>query len=295
MKKLKAGTTKNYTATEKYLRNFMQYYFKQPDVDLVQIDYEAILELESFIRAHPIKKHDPCLGNGVYKHMERVSKMFTIAKDMRWIRETPFDLYQSKKKKVMRENLQLQQFAKIENTTFQSYRVEFVKDLFIYDCYLGVSYIDLMSLAEKHFDIINGQLFCTIYRHKSIELCGIPVPDAAKAIMDKYRNAPEALARGSIFPYISNQEMNRNLKIITGILNLPIDLDTRIARRFFAKEVNLKNGVPIETVSKLLGHSKISTTKDNYADVDQEKIIDDTAKVQELFKQKKEKFMEALR
>jgi site-specific recombinase XerD len=89
--------------------------------------------------------------------------------------------------------------------------------------------------------------------------------------------------------------MNRNLKIITGILNLPIDLDTRIARRFFAKEVNLKNGVPIETVSKLLGHSKISTTKDNYADVDQEKIIDDTAKVQELFKQKKEKFMEALR
>lgn len=289
--KLKPGTTKNYAATEKYLNNFMLYYFKEPDVDLIKIDYEALLELESFIRAHPLKASDPCLGNGVYKHMERVEKMFRMAEDMRWIKDNPFDSYHAKKQKVKRENLKIEHFIKIENHSFSNRKVQLIKDLFVFDCYVGVSYVDLFALEEKHFELVDGKLFCTIYRNKSTELCGIPVPDVAKIIMDKYRHTPASLMRGKIFPYVSNQEFNRNLKIIAGILNIPIDLDTRIARRFFAKEVNLKNGVPLETVSKLLGHSKISTTKENYADVDEEKIIDDTANVQERFNRKKEQFI----
>lgn len=289
--KLKKGTTKNYKATEKYLCNFMLHYFKEPDVDLIRFDYEALLELESFIRIHPLKASDPCLGNGVYKHMERVEKMLGMAKDMRWIKDNPFDLYQSKRKKVTRENLKIEHFIKIENYNFENPKISLVRDLFIFDCYVGVSYIDLMALEAKHFELVDGQLFCTIYRTKSTELCGIPVPAIAQNIIDKYQNTPAALSRAKTFPYISNQEFNRNLKIIAGILNIPIDLDTRKARRFFAKEVNLKNGVPLETVSKLLGHSKISTTKENYADVDVEKIISDTARVHERFNRKKEIFL----
>lgn len=285
--KLKEGTIKNYKATEKYLNNFMQHYFEAADVDLMKFDYEALLELEGYIRAHPLNSHTPCLGNGIYMHMERIEKMFGMAKDMRWIQENPFNLYQSKRKKISRENLKIQQFAKIENHDFQHTKLNYVRDLFVFDCYLGVSYIGLINLKEKHFELTDGKLFCTVYRHKSTELCGIPVADTAKTIMDKYRYSPDAIARGKIFPFISNQEFNRNLKVIAGIFNIPVDFDTRKARRFFAKELNFKNGVPLETASKLLGYSKISTTKENYADVDEEKIIDDTAKVQEKFNRKK--------
>lgn len=287
--KLKVGTIKNYGATIKYLKNFAAHYFKLDDVDLIKFNYEAVLEFESYIRCFPLKESDPCLGNGVYKHMERVEKMFGMAKDMRWIKDNPFDLYQSKRKKIRRENLKLTQFTAIENTVFSDTKVQYVRDLFVFDCYVGVSYVDLFELNTSHFEMIEGRLFCTIYRTKSDELCGIPVPEPAIRIIDKYKQHPAAIMRGKIFPYISNQEFNRNLKIIAGILHIPIELDTRKARRFFAKEVNLKNGVPLETVSKLLGHSKISTTKENYADVDEEKIIDDTANVTERFNLKKQK------
>lgn len=288
-KKLKPGTIKNYVTTGTYITNFLQHSFKVDDIDILKFNYEAILDFEAYIRSHPIKNFDPCLGNGVYKHMERVEKMFTMAKNMRWIKDNPFDIYHSKRKKVKREDLKIHHFTKIENHSFQHEKLLMVRDLFVFDCYVGVSYVDLMALEEKHFELIEGQLFCTIYRTKSEELCGIPVPTTARKIMEKYKNSPGALTRDRIFPYISNQEFNRNLKIIGGILDIPVELDTRKARRFFAKEVNLKNGVPLETVSKLLGHSKISTTKENYADVDEEKIISDTAEVQERFRAKKER------
>lgn len=285
--KLKPGTIKNYKATTKYLLNFVLHNFKVEDVDLLKFNYEAILEFEAYIRSHPIKNFDPCLGNGIYKHMERVEKMFTMAKNMKWIDYNPFDIYQSKRKKITRENLKIHDFAKIENHAFENEKLSLVRDLFVFDCYVGVSYVDLMALEEKHFEVIEGQPFCTIYRTKSEELCGIPILPLAGQIIEKYKETPASVSRGKIFPYISNQEFNRTLKIIGGILNIPVDLDTRKARRFFAKEVNLKNGVPIETVSKLLGHAKISTTKENYADVDEEKIISDTAGVLEKFNRKK--------
>lgn len=292
--KLKPGTMKNYGATEKYLSNYMLYKYKVADVDLLDIDYQAVLELEHFIRNFPLDKRNPCIGNGVYKHMERAMKMFSMAKDMKWITDNPFDRYELKKKKPVKERLTVQQFVAIENSAFNDERLNFVRDLFIYDCYIGVSYIDLMNLGEEHFEEIDATLFCTVYRQKSTECAGIPVPPEAIAIMERYRRTPAALARGKIFPYISNQDFNRNLKIIAGILNIPIDLYTKKARDFFAKELNLKNGVPMETVSKMLGHAKISTTKENYADVDEEKIIDDTAHVQERFNLKKSKFLTAV-
>ncbi|MDR6339883.1 site-specific recombinase XerD [Filimonas zeae] len=292
--KLKPGTMKNYGATEKYLTNFMLHKYKKEDVDLLDFDYQAVLELEYYIRNFPIKQSDPCLGNGVYKHMERVMKLFGMARSMRWLTDNPFELYELKKKRTVKERLTIQQFVAIENGVFNDDKLNYVRDLFIYDCYVGVSYVDLLNLEEGHFVEMEDTLFCTIYRQKSIERAGIPVPPAAIAIMNKYANTPAAVAGGKIFPYISNQDFNRNLKIIAGILNIPINLCTRKARDFFAKELNLKNGVPMETVSKMLGHSKISTTKENYADVDEEKIIDDTAHVQERFNLKKKKILQAV-
>ncbi len=285
--KLEKGTIKNYHTTQKYLINFLNAYFIQKDIDLLKVDYQAILELENYIRTNPLKKHDPCTGNGLYKHMERVEKLFTMAKKMKWIKESPFDQYIKRLKKVARENLKIDHFYKIECASFKNLKLELVKDLFIFDCYVGVSYVDLMKLEAKHFESFNDRFFCTIYRHKNTELCGIPVPEAAKAIMDRYSSTPAAISRGKIFPYISNQDFNRNLKIIACILEIPLELDTRKARRFFAKEINLKNGVPMETVSKLLGHSKITTTKENYADVDEEKILEDTVDVITKFNRKK--------
>ena len=292
--KLKGGTLKNYVTTEKYLDNFMQFKYKKADIDLLEFDYQGVLELESYIRNYPLKKHDPCLGNGIYKHMERVSKMITMAKDMKWIPDNPFALYEAQKKRIARERLSVKHFVAIENSSFYIEKLNLVRDLFVYDCYVGVSYVDLMELDESHFEEMEAQLFCTIYRQKSIELSGIPVPPVARDIMDKYKNTPGALSRGKIFPYISNQDFNRSLKIIAGILQIPIELDTKKARAFFAREVNLKNGVPLETVSKMMGHAKISTTKNNYADVDEEKIMDDTAHVQARFNTKKERFQKAV-
>ncbi|RXK86187.1 site-specific integrase [Filimonas effusa] len=289
--KLKGGTLKNYVTTAKYLGNFMLDYFKKEDVDLLMFDYEAILELERHIRTKPLKKHDPCKGNGLFKHMERVNKMMGMAKDMKWIKDSPFDPYIPDRKKVIRERLTLAYFVRIENLKFDDPKLTLVKDLFVFDCYIGASCVDLMNLNETHFEVSGEHLLCTLYRQKSTELAAIPVPPIAREIMAKYSNTPAALSRGKIFPYISNQDFNRYLKVIASAANIPIHLDTKKARAFFARELNLKNGVPLETVSKMMGHAKLATTKEVYADVDEEKILEDTAQVQQRFAAKKQQFL----
>lgn len=97
--------------------------------------------------------------------------------------------------------------------------------------------------------------------------------------MDRYKKTKEAVINGTISSPISNQELNRNLKIIREVCNITKEMSFHLARHTFATTVTLKNGVPLETVSKMLGHTKLSTTQ-IYAEVDEEKIGDDMAGVE---------------
>jgi site-specific recombinase XerD len=225
------------------------------------------------------------------KHLERIKKMVKWAKQLGWITLDPFSEYKLTFKKHKRKKLDLEELSRIEKKEFSNPSLSYVKDLFLFSCYTGLAYCDVIALTTSNFEVdAEGNLWCKIYRQKSEELSSIPVLKAASELMLKYKDHPKSVEKGRIFPYISNQELNRNLKIIGEVCDIKKYMSFHLARHTFATAITLKNGVPIETVSKMLGHTKITTTQ-IYADVDEEKIVGDMAGVETRLKNRKQNNM----
>ena len=121
---------------------------------------------------------------------------------------------------------------------------------------------------------IDGELWIYYSREKTTKSIRIPLLPKALQIIEKYEDNNKAVAKGTIFPKISNQKLNSYLKEIADTCGIKKNLTFHIARHTFATTVTLSNGMPIETVSKLLGHSRISTTQ-IYAKVIERKVSDD--------------------
>lgn len=283
---LSEGTMKNYRTSIEYVRLYIQNYLRKEDIYLSEMNYEFVNEFEYYIRNYPIKNSDPCKGNGVYKHMERLHKVVRFGLKLKWLKEDPMLGYEMKKTRPKRKKLDIDDLIKIESQHFSNPTIQYVRELFLFSCYTGLAYVDTLGLTPSDFIYADdGKLWMNKYRQKSQELSAVPMLDEAILILNKYwtigKNANEP-----IFPHLSNQEVNRNLKIIQASCGIFKEMTFHIARHTFATTITLKNGVPIETVSKMLGHTKLTTTQ-IYAEVDEEKIANDMNGIQDKLNQKK--------
>jgi site-specific recombinase XerD len=222
------------------------------------------------------------------KHLERFKKMVKWSRQLNWIAVDPFSDYKLALKRYRRVKLDIHELERIESSHYENPILSYVKDLFLFSCYTGLAYADVMALKQVHFDYDReGKAILKIYREKSNELSSVPVLNIALQLMNKYKEHPQAKLNGTIFPQISNQDLNRNLKIMAEVCGINKYMSFHLARHTFATVVTLKNGVPIETVSKMLGHTKISTTE-IYAEVDDEKIMADMSEVENRINKGKE-------
>jgi len=270
-KVLKPGTMKNYHATESYLKLFLVARYKKPDMPLKDLNYEFISGFEFFVRNNSLKESDPCTTNGTMKHLERLKKMVTWAQKNEWIDKNPFSNFRLKFKHTEREFLSDLELATLENQDFGNFMLDRVKDLFLFSCYTGLSYVDLMELRPS--EVLTGIdkiKWIKTTRAKTDTPVNVPLLKPAQLLLEKFSDNDVA-KRDTVFPYVSNQEVNRSLKIIAEICGIQKYLTFHLARHTFATTVTLMNGVPIETISKMLGHTKISTTM-QYAKVTQTKI-----------------------
>ncbi|WP_439182539.1 site-specific integrase [Carboxylicivirga taeanensis] len=270
------GTLKNYLTTARYLKSFLQKRKKREDILLKELNYRFITEFEAFLRAHQPTDHQrPLNNNGIMKHMERFRKMINLAVKLDWLEKNPFDNYRLTFKKVERAFLTAQELQRIEEKHFSINRIQFSKDLFVFACYTGLAYIDVHNLTRNNLVVgIDGALWIYTKRQKTDIPVHIPLLPAARAILDKYKDNPKAINQNKLFPSISNQRLNTYLKEIADLCEIKKNLSFHIARHTFATTITLSNGVPIETVSKILGHTKLSTTQ-VYAKVIESKISED--------------------
>ena len=172
-------------------------------------------------------------------------------------------------------------------------RLQWVKDLFIFSCYTGLAYIDVMQLTPSNIAIgIDGKQWLATNRQKTSNPVRVPLLPKALEVIDKYKGHPKALHDGTLFPTISNQKLNGYLKEIADLCGVEKDLTFHIARHTFATTVTLTNGVPIESVSKMLGHTKISTTQ-VYAKVIEKKLGEDMDMLRDKLTSKKHKIRRA--
>jgi len=278
---LREGTLKNYDTTEKYLLEFVSVKHKSADIYLKQINYEFIIDFDNFLR----KKVD-LNNNGRMKHMERFKKLLKLAEYLEWIEKNPGHKFKLKFEKSEREHLNEEELQLLYESTFEKPQHQINKDLFVFACYTGLSYIDAYNLTAENIQIgIDGQKWIYTKREKSSTPVKVPILDIAQEIIDKYANHPKTIVSGKLLPIYTNQKTNKYIQEVADQLGIEKVLTFHVARHTFATTVTLCNGVPIETVSKLLGHSKISTTQ-IYAKVVDRKISHDMGSLREILKTK---------
>lgn len=264
------GTLERFKISLKHLQEFILWKYNVSDISINKIDYAFITEFEFYLRS--VKK---CNNNTAVKYVRNFRKIIKICLDNDWLDKNPCSRYEGKMKEVERDFLTEEELHRIYNKKFSSERLTLVKDIFIFSCYTGLAYVDVKGLKKDHIAIgIDGEKWIFKNRQKTDTKSKIPVLPIAQEIIQKYASHPKCLNEDSILPILTNQKMNAYLKEIGDLCDISKEITFHMARHTFATSVTLTNGVPIETVSKMLGHKNIQTTQ-HYAKILDQKVSED--------------------
>ena len=264
------GTLVRYTTSLKHTIEFMQWKYNVSDIDITRIDHAFITDYEFWLRS--VRK---CANNTAVKYIKNFNKIIKICLDNDWLYKNPFSNYKSKFKEFERVYLSEKEIQSIIEKDFKTERLSLVRDIFLFSCFTGLAYIDVKNLTKSHISLgIDGEKWIFTHRQKTESASKIPILPVTQMIIDKYADNPQCLNEGKLLPILSNQKMNAYLKEIAAVCEIEKELTFHIARHTFATTVTLTNGVPIESVSKMLGHKNLRTTQ-HYAKVLDRKVSED--------------------
>jgi len=264
------GTLERYTTSLKHTIEFMQWKYNVSDIDITKIDHAFIIDYEFWLRS--VRN---CANNTAVKYIKNFNKIIKICLANDWLDKNPFANYKSKVKEVERVYLNETEIENIINKEFKIERLSLVRDIFLFSCFTGLAYIDVKNLTKSHISLgIDGDKWIFTHRQKTESASKIPILPVTQMIIDKYENHPQSNNQYKLLPVLSNQKMNAYLKEIATVCDIEKELTFHIARHTFATTVTLTNGVPIESVSKMLGHKNLRTTQ-HYAKVLDRKVSED--------------------
>jgi integrase/recombinase XerD len=264
------GTWTKFNTLEKKLRDYLLKHMKKTDVFLEQLDYTFVTDFEYYLR-----HYEKTSSNTAMKYIRMLKKIMNDTVRRNWLDKNPFQQFKCAFRWPEKVVITGDELKMIIEKDFSIERLQLVKDYFVFSCFTGLAYIDIVSLKPTDISIgIDGNLWLVLNRHKTGTLVRVPILEQALKILEKYKGHPVAIQRGCVFPAISNQKLNSYLKEIGDICGIAKNLTFHLARHTFATTVTLSNGVPIESVSKMLGHSKITTTQ-IYAKVVEKKLSED--------------------
>ncbi|KAA9036563.1 site-specific integrase [Ginsengibacter hankyongi] len=264
------ATWVKYNTTYRHIREFLKWKFNIADINLKKLNFEFITDFEFYLKSQ--KNIDV---NTNAKYIKNIKKIVRECVSKNWLDKDPFMAYKVKAKKTDREFLSELELQTIHEKEFTIERLQHIKDLFLFSCYTGLAYIDIYNLTANNISIgIDGEKWIFTHRQKTETPSRIPLLQPALDILDQYSNHPVAVAGKRLLPVPSNQRMNSYLKEIAAICGINKKLTFHVARHTFATTVTLTNGVPIESISKMLGHTKIQTTQ-IYAKILDKKVSND--------------------
>jgi site-specific recombinase XerD len=264
------NTVKRYNTTLEHTKSFLKWKYGTENLDIKKLNHETIAEFDFWLKA--IQK---CNHNSTMKYLSNFKKIVLICVKNKWLQSDPFANFKFTKKPVNRLPLSEQELKAISIKNFKNERLQNVRDIFIFSCYTGLSYADVQKLRSDVLNIgIDKNLWIFTNRQKTGTPTRMPLMPEALAIVEKYKEHPKCIVSGLLLPILSNQKMNSYLKEIADSCKIEKPLTFHIARHTFATTVTLSHGVPIETVSKLLGHTSIKQTQ-HYAKLTDNKVSDD--------------------
>ena len=264
------GTLEKYNTSLNHTVDFLKWQYKKADIDIREIDHEFITSYEFYFRSE--KK---CCNNTAVKYLKNFKKIIRICLSNGWLDKDPFAAFKPKLNEVVPAYLTKEELEVISKKEFSAERINQVRDIFLFSCYTGLAHADVKKLKRSEISIgIDGQQWVFTSRQKTEIASRIPLLPVAKQIINRYAGNPQCENEGRLLPVLSNQKMNVYLKEIADLCGIDKQLTYHTARHTFATTVTLSNGVPIESVSKMLGHKNIKTTQ-HYAKILDTKVSKD--------------------
>lgn len=274
------ASLQKYKRAKDLLLDFIARNYKKEDMLASEISSSFVFKLEQFLKYESSSKDQTGIkNNSVVKYMKMYKTACNYAIKMDLIIKNPFNVYDGRlsvKDAVFLTQLELNT---IESKIFSTPRLEKVKDIFLFSCYTGYAPVDAMDLSERNLsEDSNGNLWIMTSRAKTAIRANVPVLPTIDKIISKYKNQQTGL-----IPKISNQKMNAYLKEIADACSIDKHLTWYVARHTFATTVTLGNGVRLENVSAMMGHTNTKQTQ-HYAKVLDVNIMEDMEKLKSKFR-----------
>lgn len=258
--------------TVRLLKEFVQQKYKREDLYLRELNLNFIQSFHTFLR---IDKG--MAQNSSTKHLKLLKKIINLAVANSYMATNPFITYKVEREPVEIDFLDEEELRKIINFDTPLPRLERAKDMFLFGCFTGLSYIDIKTLAPEHFEKDNaGRIWIKKRRVKTGVLSRIPLLPIAKLILDKYKGGEKLL------PIQDPADINKYLKDIAILCDIKKRITFHTSRHTFASTVTLANNISLEVVSKMLGHTNTRMTN-HYAKLIDKCIGEQMDKLMETF------------
>lgn len=272
------GTLQRYETSYRHTKSFIESRYKTSDLDINRLNFEFLSEYEYWL-----KSVRNCDHNSAMKYLSNFRKIVNRCLRNGWLEKDPFFGFKMAKREVERTALTETELQTLTNKPFSIERLAIVKDIFLFSCLSGLAYADVKKLRKSEVIVgIDNEKWLIIKRQKTDTSSRIPLLPAAVSLMEKYKNHPQCILQDRLLPVLSNQKMNAYLKEIADVCGISKSLTYHIARHTFATTVTLSNGVPIETVSKMLGHRNLKTTQ-HYAKILDLKVSRDMKSIRDKY------------
>ena len=249
------ASVEKFTVMKKRFEAFLKKRYNRKDLLMGEMTYKVISEFEHFLLTD-----SKCCHNTVMRMMRNFKTVTIRAIKMGVMKQDPFTNYKIRFEKVDRGFVTDEEIQAMMSKEFTIKRLEQVRDIFIFSCFTGLAYIDVAHLQRKHIVTLDGRQWIMTKRQKTDVPTNVLLLDIPRLIIEKYKDTMADDEQERLLPVLSNQKMNAYLKEIADLCGIEKRLSFHLARHTFAT-MAISKGVPVESVSKMLGHTNIQTTQ----------------------------------
>ena len=262
------ATYKRHNTSKSHVETFIKYQYGQKDLELDRIDYKFLNDYEHYFKV--VRK---CNHNSTMKYIKNLGKVIRMGLAEGYMTKNPFDKFKLTYKTVQRDILTIEEVEKLVKLKIKEERLDRVRDLFVFCIYTGLAFVDVTNLKMEHLvKTKQGTTWIKNSRCKTSVSFLIPLLPIPQCLVKKYDSFIKRKIDGSVLPTLSNQKYNSYLKELAIRAKITKNLTSHLARHTFATTITLNEGVPLEVVSKMLGHSDTKTTQ-IYAKIQEKAIL----------------------
>ena len=268
---------------QKDITNFISKKYHTSDLMLPRVDYAFITSFDSYLKSQISQQFNrPLAPTTVFKMHTFFRTVLIQANREGFIKKQPYVDFKLRKVRTDIKYLTKEELSRLENTEIIG-QLEKPLDIFLFSVYTGLRFRDAQSLTTKNIDYINTEpKFINLVQQKTGDPVVIPILKPTLNLLEKYKNSDDRLKHGRLIPKMSNVKLNLYLKVIGDLAEISLKLTHHVARHTCATTILLENNVPMEQVSKWLGHSDISSTQ-VYGKITKSRLDSTARRINELY------------